>query len=413
MHITFIALGSLGDILPCLALGGSLRRAGHQVRFITFENFSSLVEGQALEFYPIRGDSRVLVNQASANMLSLARTFASLGTSYAQDLSDPNLLETDLFINQLPAGLFGHDLAEKAGVIMFQAAAMPLTRTRYFPLVGSPEIPLPGYNRMTYLLAEQMAWQMMRRAVNRWRRETLGLPAHPVHGYFNQLATVRRPVLNAFSPAVVPVPPDWASYVHVTGYWFPQDEFWQPPDDLQNFIDNGSQPVFFGFGSMPLKDPRQLMKNILETLEGCGQRGVIHSGWAGLGKADLPDNVYLLDYAPYEWLFPKMAAIVHHGGSGTTAQALRSGKPSLILPSVFDQYYWAKRIVSLGVGPEPIPIGRLMSRQRGLAQLQSAIEQATQNAEMRQQATDLGRKIKAEDGLGKAIEIIQRQVTIA
>ncbi len=412
MHITFITLGSLGDILPYLALGGSLRHSGHEVRFITFENFYSLVGEQALDFYPIRGDARSLVNQAGANTLALARNFASLGNSYAQDLSDPRLLETDLFINQLPAGLFGFDLAEKAGVTMFQAAVMPLTRTRHFPLAGSPQIPLPGYNIMTYLAAEQMAWQMMRRAVNRWRRETLDLPVHPMFGYFDRLARAERPVLNAFSPSVVPVPPDWGKYVHVTGYWFPQDESWQPPSDLVEFIDRGTPPVFFSFGSMPLKEPQRLLENILKALEGCGRRGVIHSGWAGLGRAELPDKFYLLDYAPYEWLFPQMAAIVHHGGSGTTAQGLRSCRPSLILPSVFDQFYWAKRIASLGVGPEPIPIGRLMSRRSGSAQLQSAIEQATQDEEMQQRAADLGRKIKAEDGIGKAIEIIDGRVTI-
>jgi len=413
MHVTFIALGSLGDILPCLTLSGSLRRSGHEVRFITFENFSSLAEEQDLDFYPIRGDARALVNQAGANMLALARTFASLGNSYAQDLSDPKLLETDLFINQLPVGLFGFDLAEKAGVTMFQASVMPLTRTGYFPLVGSPGIPLPGYNKLTYFVAEQMAWQMMRRAVNRWRRETLGLPAHPMFGYFDQLAAERRPVLNAFSPSVVPIPPDWGKYVQVTGYWFSKDELWQPPAELVEFIDMGSPPVFFGFGSMPLKDPKRLLENILKALEDSDQRGIIHSGWAGLGQPELPDNVYLLAYAPYEWLFPKMAAIVHHGGSGTTAHGLRAGKPSLILPSVFDQHYWGKRIASLGVGPEPIPIRRFMSRQSGSAQLQSAIEQATQDGEMQQRAADLGRKIKGEDGLGRAIEIIEQQVTIA
>ncbi len=271
---------------------------------------------------------------------------------------------------------------------------------------------MPGYNRLTYLVAEQLAWQMMRRTVNYWRTKTLGLPAQPVLGFFDQLATARRPVLNGFSPAVVPVPADWGRYVHVTGYWFSQDELWQPPAELVEFIDMGPPPVFFGFGSMPLKELQRILENILEALKAGRWRGIIHSGWAGLGQAELPDTVYLLDYAPYEWLFPRMASIVHHGGSGTTAQALRSGRPSLILPSVFDQYYWGKRIAFLEVGPEPIPIGRLMGRRSGSAHLQSAVEQVTQEEEMEQRASDLGRKIKAEDGLGKAIEIIEGQVTI-
>lgn len=159
MHITILALGSRGDIQPYATLGHGLKSAGHQVRFITFENFASLVAENKLDFYPIQGNAQAIVANGGANMIGLMRSFGSLAERYARDLSAPQLGDTDLIINQLPAGLCGFDLAEKFGVPMALASVIPLARTRMFPLMGFPNLPLPGYNKATYYLGEQMAWQ--------------------------------------------------------------------------------------------------------------------------------------------------------------------------------------------------------------------------------------------------------------
>lgn len=405
MYITMLALGSQGDIQPYVALGKGLRHAGHEVRFITFESYHAIVEKTGLEFYPIRGDAKALVMAAGTNMLSLIRSFGSLAEGYAQDLGAlvPKLKGTDILINQLPLALYGYDLAEKLSIPMLVAAVIPLTRTRTYPMVRFPRLPIPGYNALTYKIAEQLGWQMFRRPINQWRRQELDLLPTPFLGYFNQLGSKRVPVLNGFSPQVVPRPDDWSDHIHVTGYWFPEDDDWQAPDELRAFIESGPPPVFIGFGSMPVSNPEQATKIILEALKRSAARCVLHTGWAGIGEEGLPDNVLKIEYAPYSWLFPRMAMVIHHGGSGTTAFGLQAGVPSLLVPFVFDQFYWGKRVVDLGVGPKPIPFGRL-----SIERLAEAITIGTNDQNMRQRAAELSRKIQAEDGIGSAVEIVEQ-----
>ena len=126
MHITILALGSRGDVQPYAALGTGLKQASHQVRLITFENFAHFAKDNGLEFHPIRGDAQALVANGGTDMLAIMRSFGSLAEGYARDLSAPHLGETDLILNQLPAGLYGFDLAEKYGIKMVQAAVIPL-----------------------------------------------------------------------------------------------------------------------------------------------------------------------------------------------------------------------------------------------------------------------------------------------
>ncbi len=153
---------------------------------------------------------------------------------------------------------------------------------------------------------------------------------------------------------------------------------------------------------MPVKNPRQTTEIILEALKRTGQRGILHAGWGGLGNLALPRNVFKVEYAPYDWLFPRMAMIFHHGGSGTTAYALRSGVPSCVIPFVFDQYYWGRQIAQLGVGLKPIPIKKLTT-----GNLQQAIEIGSHATHIRQSATELANKILAENGVRSTSKILE------
>jgi sterol 3beta-glucosyltransferase len=403
MHITILALGSRGDIQPYATLGKGLKAAGHHVRLITFESFATLVAENELDFHPIQGNAQTLVANAGADILALIRSFRSLAEGYARDLSAPYLGATDLLINQLPAGLYGFDLAERYRIPMALAAVIPLARTQAFPLMGFPKLPWPGYNKATYYLGEQIVWQMFRAVINRWRKHILRLPPLPLTGYFGQLGTHRIPILNGFSHYVVQRPVDWSEYIHTTGYWFPEDQQWQPPADLQGFIETGSPPVFIGFGSMPVKDPQRTTDIILEALKQSGQRGILHMGWGGLGNQVLPDYVFKIKYAPYSWLFPQMAMVLHHGGSGTTAFGLRSGIPSWVVSFVFDQFYWGERIAELGVGPKPIRHTQLT-----VERLREAITLGVSNGQMRHKASELGQRIRAEHGIENASRVIEQ-----
>ncbi len=143
------------------------------------------------------------------------------------------------------------------------------------------------------------------------------------------------PMLSAYSPSIIPHPADWPESVTVTGYFFLDSQSdWQPSPELKAFLDAGDPPVYFGFGSMAGRNPEQLAKLILEALAKSGQRGLLLTGWGGLRSELVPDNVFVVDCRPHGWLFPRMAAVVHHGGAGTTAEGLRAGVPTVIVPFV-------------------------------------------------------------------------------
>jgi UDP:flavonoid glycosyltransferase YjiC (YdhE family) len=151
---------------------------------------------------------------------------------------------------------------------------------------------------------------------------------------------------------------------------------------------------------MPVGNPAQTTALVVEAVRRSDRRAVLHAGWAGLGGA-LPPEVFPIQYAPYDWLFPRMAAIVHHGGSGTTGFGFWSGVPSLVVPFGFDQFYWGQRAAELGVGPRPVPFRKL-----SVERLAAAIEAAVSDDAMRARAAALGQKLRAENGVQRAVEII-------
>lgn len=414
-HLTILALGSRGDVLPYVVLGAGLQQHGFAVRVITFESFAPLVAQYNLEFTAVPGNAEQITTSGSGISLAesgynvwqmwqaLKASYWQLVSSITNVLSQPAIWQTDAIINQLPGGLFGLDLAEKLCIPHITAAVMPLLRTRAFPMLAFPPglAFLPGYTPLTYRLAEQIVWSGFRKAVNQWRHTVLTLPHQPFWGRFKQVGQL--PTLLGFSEQIVPRPPDWGAYVHFTGYWQPQEPEWTPPEPLLHFLADGPPPVFVGFGSMPVRDPQQVTQTVLEAVQKSGQRAILHSGWAGIGHAKFPDTVYQLDYAPYGWLFPQMAAVVHHGGSGTTGFGFWAGVPTVLVPFLFDQFYWGRRIEALGVGPAPVPYKKLTADR-----LAAAIDTAVTNSLIRQRATDLGNRMRTEDGVKTAVTIVER-----
>lgn len=151
------------------------------------------------------------------------------------------------------------------------------------------------------------------------------------------------------------------------------------------------------------RKPEQLAALILEALQKSGQRGVMVTGWGGLQAEQTADNVFVLDAAPHNWLFPRMAAVVHHGGAGTTAEGLRAGIPTIVVPFVLDQPFWGARIKALGLGPDPIPQKALTADR-----LAEAMVTAVSNPAIKQRANSYGATIRAEDGLHNALKIIKQ-----
>ena len=156
---------------------------------------------------------------------------------------------------------------------------------------------------------------------------------------------------------------------------------------------------------MPIRDPRKTTRIIIDALQRSGRRGILSGGWGGLGEQDLPETILKIGYVPYTWLLPRMAGSIIHGGSGSTASALRAGKPTLVTPFLMDQFFWGNRVYELGLGPRPIPFKRLAAEN-----LASATDEMVNDAGMHQRAAELGAKIQAEDGVARAVEIIRQYV---
>jgi sterol 3beta-glucosyltransferase len=211
-------------------------------------------------------------------------------------------------------------------------------------------------------------------------------------------------MLSAYSPSIIPHPADWPTNVHITGSFFLDAQAdWQPSSELNAFLEAGDPPVYIGFGSMAGRDPERLARLSIEALAKSGQRGLLLTGWGGLRTEWVPDNVFVMEAAPHSWLFPRMAAVVHHGGAGTTAEALRAGVPAVVVPFVLDQFFWGARVRALGLGPDPIPQKRLTADR-----LASAIRVAVTDPDMNRRANARGVAVRAQDGISNAVNIVRR-----
>ncbi len=416
MHLTLCSFGSRGDVQPYLALGLGLQDAGHAVRIATSRFHESLVRRHGLDYFPLtaanprdvlRSESGMRWLETGSNPIANLRAMRDLSRGLLDEQVRAVLqlcADTEAVIHAVTTMLVVAPIAEQLGVPAAGAWLQPLHPTREFPpfLLPAlpPAMPLRGrYNRLAYDLQRRMSWHIIRHDYNAMRGRLLGLP--PLRRPYGNQHLRPDPVVYGFSRQVIPKPRDWDAITEVSGYWFLRDEEWRPPASLTAFLRAGPPPVYVGFGSMPERDAGRSTQAILSALQQTGLRAVLLGGWAGLGGATLPDSVLQLEYAPHEWLFPRMAAVVHHGGMGTVGAGLRAGRPTLMIPRFADQPMWARRLQALGVSPPPIPHRRLTA-----ARLARALQQLTGDAALRERAASLGEKIRTEDGVGEAVRFL-------
>jgi sterol 3beta-glucosyltransferase len=315
----------------------------------------------------------------------------------------------------LPPLLRGHDLiiagtsslstfsiAQTLNIPMLLAYVFPFTPTSAFAAPLVTRLPFGGtLNRLSFHIMRQMFWQSGK-STDTLTRRAMGTGKGSFWGPFRAMNAARLPTLYGYSRHVLPRPRDWGEHIHITGYWFlDEPDGWTPPPELVDFLDAGDPPVYIGFGSMMSRNPREAGEIALDALRRSGQRGVIASGWGGLQPTDLPDTVHMISSIPHSWLFPRMAAVVHHGGAGTTAAGLRAGVPSMVVPFMGDQPFWGERVAALGVGTAPIPRKQLTGER-----LAAAIHTCVTDTAMQARAAELGAKIRAEGGVENAVSLV-------
>ncbi|MBL1084382.1 glycosyltransferase family 1 protein [Streptomyces actinomycinicus] len=403
--------GSRGDVAPYTGLGRRLGLAGHEVTLVTHGRFEALVAGSGLRFHALPVDplaelqsprGRALHRSSSGagkllRVVELARRVVGRmteGLLGAARGSDALLLSSSL-------APLGHTIAEGLRLPSLGVYLQPLAATREFaPAVlgggswGGPVNRLAGHG---VSMAVEHVFAGTVPAV----RERLGLPPLPAGAARRTRERRYWPVLHGFSPLVVPRPGDWRRGLEVSGYWWPYDTDTQLPERVRQFLDAGSPPVFVGLGSATVPDAGRLSARVVTALRRAGLRGVIQRGWGGL-TAD-GDDMLAIGEVPHALLFPRMAAVVHHAGAGTTAAGLRAGVPAVPVPVQFDAGFWSARLVALGVAPAVVPLRRLT-----VDALAPALERATRDPACRRRAEALGARIRDEDGAAPVIAVLDR-----
>ncbi|WP_018654038.1 glycosyltransferase [Actinomadura flavalba] len=406
--VVILAAGSRGDIQPCVALGKALRERGDTVRLVASARYAGLAEAAGLELAPLTADpTEILNSDAGQELLAGGRnpvTFLGGFRRILGPLAERLLGEcldackgADLVLGPTLALLPGH-LAEHLNVPWALIHFQPSQPTGAFPHPFTPQARMLGAraNRASFAAVDQIAWQLARPFINPWRRDVLNLAPLPLRGPMRAVRADGVPVLACFSETVVPRPPDWPPNVHLTGYWTLDEPGYTPSPDLAAFLEAGPPPVYVGFGSMIPKDPGLTDLTVRAALRVAGLRGIVQGD-----PATSDDDILAVNDVPHTWLFPRTAAVVHHGGAGTTAAGLRAGVPSVVVPFFGDQPYWAERVNALGAGTAPLPFRSLT-----VPALAARLRTATTDPALTTRAATLGTRLRTENGTAQAAALL-------
>lgn len=426
MKALIMTLGTRGDVQPFVALASALDAAGHETVLCAPHRFADLVTGNGVTFAGVDdGPMRQLDTPAGAGQAfgggirARLRLIREMPSMFEQVLADSWHVAADgagsgadvvIHNGQI---LSGQHVAEALGIPAVLGLPLPMyVPTREFPWPGqSLPFGLPGWlNRATFA-GMRLPASMFGRVIDRWRRDTLGLASRP--GRHDP--TVRpgggpAPVLHAYSPAVLPRPDDWPAAAEVTGYWFLASDT-RLPADVEQFLAAGPAPLFAGFGSMSGPDPQAPTRAVVRAAALTGNRLVLSAGWGGLdagtaqaAAAEHGVDLMVVADVDYRALFPRMAAIVHHGGAGTVGTAFAAGRPQVVCPFVADQPFWGRVAHARGVAPLPLPQRKLSG-----SALADRIAEACGPAPVAA-ASSLRDRIAGERGLDRAVTLVERVV---
>jgi UDP:flavonoid glycosyltransferase YjiC (YdhE family) len=392
MKIAIAVEGTRGDVYPMLALAETLTRAGHGVRLIGPPDFEAVAESRGIEFWRMGEPVRPFLEET-------AEAIQSRGLRFVREINRWGKQSVEHQFREIPEATRGMDRVFAAGTILAAGSAaerhdIPFRYVLYtpgmIPSVAHTPVFLPFQveshfaNRCFWAFVKALTNGWLSRDVNRLRRVT-GLA--PVKDLFGHVLS-ERPIL-AVDRDLAPVPTDSPYAIEQIRCLHPAEGEPLPPK-LETFLESGPPPVYLGFGSMTDPHPERTTRRMLEALSALGCRALISKGWAGLGDGPLPDGVMAIDPVSHASLFPRMAAVAHHGGAGTTHVAARSGVPQILVPHVLDQFYFARCIQAHGVGPPAIPRGQLTAER-----LTGTLRATLDNELLAERAAELGQRLAA------------------
>jgi UDP:flavonoid glycosyltransferase YjiC (YdhE family) len=416
LRVVLTTFGSLGDLHPYLAIGLELRSRGHDVVIATSNYYREKIEALGLGFHAVRPDSDVALRDPDTMRRVMDEKTG--GEVVIAELVMPYLRETYADLTAACAGadvLVGHMLtytarlvSEKTGIPWISSMLQPVG---LFSACDPPVLPDAGYLRHFRWLGpgfHRAVFRIGRRMVRPWGepwhrfRAEIGLPPTKDDPVFEGQHSPGL-VLILFSPELAPPQPDWPRSAVICGFpFFDTDGAPGIAPALARFLDAGTPPIVFTLGSSAVHDPGTFYVTGAEVARRLGRRAVLLIGRDAAPPASLPDGVASFDYAPFSELFPRAAAIVHQGGVGTTAQAMRSGRPMLVMPYSHDQPDNAARVCRLG-------IARTLTRARFTPDRATReIRKLLDDPDYAARAAEVGARVRKENGARAAAEAIER-----
>ncbi|NIF21660.1 glycosyltransferase [Candidatus Pantoea multigeneris] len=416
MKISLFTAGSMGDIRPFIVLGKRLQQMGHQCAIMSGERNEKIVTDEGLEYdrwdldLPearqveqglMNGDS---AHKAAKKMSGVVDKLMSLWVEQATEAVQGSRLI--IAANQaVPLAL---SVGEKFDIPVVSLYFAPLTPSRSIPpLFLKPIIRLPGF--LNIALSKVLRLVMWRFVAKSYAacRANLGLPAWKWGGPWSDKIYDSRKIIYAFSPYLVPRPEEWPeASIKIAGSLSGEMSSTQGVSPaLEQFIVSGEKPVYIGFGSMVCVDPESLTQKIINVIKRSGLRAVIMTGGGALNKeliaaANLP-GVFCVENVSHSWLFPRVKTVFHHGGSGTVAAAARAGAPQVVMPFIYDQFYWAWQMEMLGVSGGSLNVKRIEE-----GDIENALQKSF-SPEVAQCAHTLRQKISVENGVDNTITELQ------
>jgi len=410
MKVVMAPIGTRGDIQPLLALAIELKAAGHHVSFCAAPDYPAWVEGLGMAFYAAGPPFEALLREKADNLIKHP---VEMVRSFKDDLAA--IMEAQLTVVReeardadvlIGAGfqIVGSSVAESIGVpYQFIAYCPILLPTAVYPsfLIRRRQLPMWA-NRLSWRVIRWVFDWMFKAPLNS-HRIRLGLP--PLQEVYAHNLAACEQVLLAWDREICPVPTDVPCAVHQTGAWILHSHQDILPEALEQFLQAGPAPVYLGFGSMTDSNPEQTTQLVIDAVQRVGCRAVVSRGWAGLGGKSLPENILAIDSVPHTLLFPRMAAIVHHGGAGTTSAAVRSGAPQVIVPHLGDQFFIGHRLREAGLAPAPI-----LRTQLTVARLEAALRACLTDEGLKTRARAVGQKLAGANGVRDGVRHLERLV---
>lgn len=411
MNILIYAIGTRGDVQPFVALGRVLAARGHKVTLAAPSGFADMIETAGLAHYALPFDVQEMletpeIRDALTSWRGKLRAYRWAGEAMNAHLSamwQAGLeVAPDLILNHFKGALAPY-LARRLGAVSIPVMLQPgFVATRDYPQWLIATRTLGGFAN---LASHRLIMAVMRAGtammIRRWKKATrtdIGPRMDPFSGV-NPHGPAPR--IHAYSPTLCPRDATWPRTEAQTGYLFSDPEGFTAPNDLAAFLAAGAAPVYVGFGSMPGMDHERINRALLGALKRTGQRAVVATGWGGFRDLDGSDDVHVLQSVPHSWLFPRVSAVVHHGGSGTTHEGLRWGRASVICPLFADQPFFGAQVAGMGAGPAPIKQKKLSA-----GRLAGALEMALSD-EVKSRAATLGEAIRQENGVARAVDVIE------